>query len=102
MALAMALPVKLIIVEFSRGKSGAVVVRYYGPGLPRRHHALAPAIAADHRPDRVRRDAIAYGWIDREHDTAFIESLGDPAEFKAALGRIHPFRRTVDGGGGFS
>lgn len=57
-------------------------------------HALTRAIAVDHGPDGVRCNAIAPGWIDTELNTAFIESLGDPEEFKAALGRIHPVGRT--------
>lgn len=57
-------------------------------------HALTRAIAVDHGPDGVRCNAIAPGWIDTDLNTAFIESLGDPMEFKAALGRIHPVGRT--------
>ena len=57
-------------------------------------HALTRAIAVDHGPDNVRCNAIAPGWIDTELNTAFIESLGDPTAFKAALGKIHPVGRT--------
>ncbi len=57
-------------------------------------HALTRAIAVDHGPDGVRCNAIAPGWIDTDLNTAFIESLGEPAEFKASLGRIHPVGRT--------
>lgn len=57
-------------------------------------HALTRAVAVDHGPDGVRCNAVAPGWIDTELNTAFIESLGDPEEFAAALGDIHPLRRT--------
>ncbi len=57
-------------------------------------HALTRAVAVDHGPDGVRCNAIAPGWIDTELNTAFIESLGDPAAFRAGIGRLHPVRRT--------
>ena len=57
-------------------------------------HALTRAVAVDHGPDGVRCNAIAPGWIDTELNTAFIESLGDPAAFRSEIGRIHPVRRT--------
>ncbi len=57
-------------------------------------HALTRAIAVDHGPDGVRCNAIAPGWIDTDLNTAFIESLGDPNEFRTALGKIHPLGRT--------
>ena len=57
-------------------------------------HALTRAIAVDHGSEGVRCNAIAPGWIDTELNTSFIESLGDPTEFKASLGRIHPVGRT--------
>lgn len=57
-------------------------------------HALTRAVAVDHGPDGVRCNAIAPGWIDTDLNTAFIESLGDPEEFRAAIGSIHPVRRT--------
>ena len=57
-------------------------------------HALTRAIAVDHGKDGVRCNAIAPGWIDTDLNTDFIESLGDPTAFKAALGRIHPVGRT--------
>ncbi len=57
-------------------------------------HALTRAVAVDHGPDGVRCNGIAPGWIDTDLNTAFIESLGDPDEFRASIGRIHPVRRT--------
>lgn len=57
-------------------------------------HALTRAVAVDHGPDGVRCNAVAPGWIDTDLNTDFIESLGDPVAFRAALGGIHPVRRT--------
>lgn len=57
-------------------------------------HALTRAVAVDHGPDGVRCNAIAPGWIDTDLNTAFIESLGDPAQFRKDIGRIHPVGRT--------
>jgi NAD(P)-dependent dehydrogenase (short-subunit alcohol dehydrogenase family) len=52
------------------------------------------ADAVDHGPQGVRCNAIAPGWIDTELNTAFIEGLGDPEEYRASIGRIHPVGRT--------
>lgn len=57
-------------------------------------HALTRAIAVDHGPEGVRCNAVAPGWIDTELNDAFIDSLGDPAEFRRRIGGIHPLRRT--------
>ena len=57
-------------------------------------HALTRAVAVDHGPDGVRCNAVAPGWIDTDLNTDFIESLGDPAAFRTAIGGIHPVRRT--------
>ncbi|TCK99977.1 meso-butanediol dehydrogenase/(S,S)-butanediol dehydrogenase/diacetyl reductase [Shimia isoporae] len=57
-------------------------------------HALTRAIAVDHGADDVRCNAIAPGWIDTELNTAFVESLGDPAAFRAEIGSLHPVGRT--------
>ena len=57
-------------------------------------HGLTRAIAVDHGPDGVRCNAVAPGWIDTELNEDFIESLGDPAEFRRKIGGIHPVGRT--------
>jgi meso-butanediol dehydrogenase/(S,S)-butanediol dehydrogenase/diacetyl reductase len=57
-------------------------------------HGLTRAIAVDHGPDGVRCNAVAPGWIDTELNQDFIESLGDPMEFRRKIGGIHPVGRT--------
>lgn len=57
-------------------------------------HGLTRAVAVDHGPDGVRCNAVAPGWIHTPLNEDFIESLGDPAAFRAGIGRIHPLRRT--------
>lgn len=57
-------------------------------------HGLTRAIAVDHGSDGVRCNAVAPGWIDTDLNTAFIESLGDPEEFREQIGRVHPVGRT--------
>ena len=57
-------------------------------------HGLTRAVAVDHGPDGVRCNAVAPGWIDTPLNEDFIESLGDPVAFRAAVGGVHPVRRT--------
>lgn len=57
-------------------------------------HGLTRAVAVDHGQDGVRCNAVAPGWIDSALNEEFIESLGDPVEFRKQIGRIHPVRRT--------
>lgn len=57
-------------------------------------HGLTRAVAVDHGPDGVRCNAVAPGWIDTPLNVDFIESMGDPAQFRQEIGRIHPVRRT--------
>ncbi|MGI9351454.1 MAG: SDR family NAD(P)-dependent oxidoreductase [Rhizobiaceae bacterium] len=57
-------------------------------------HGLTRAVAVDHGKDGVRCNAVAPGWIDTELNIDFIESLGDPEEFRREIGGIHPVGRT--------
>ena len=57
-------------------------------------HGLTRAVAVDHGPDGVRCNAVAPGWIDTPLNEDFIDSMPDPAAFRAQIGRIHPTRRT--------
>ena len=57
-------------------------------------HGLTRAVAIDHGQDGVRCNAVAPGCIDTPLNVDFIESLGDPDEFRQHIGRIHPVRRT--------
>ena len=57
-------------------------------------HGLTRAVAVDHGQDGVRCNAVAPGWIDTSLNEDFIESMPDPAAFRAGLAGIHPVRRT--------
>ena len=61
-----------------------------GAGL----HGLTRAVAVDEGRHGVRCNAVAPGWIDTPLNEAYIESLGDPAQFRREVGRIHPIRRS--------
>ena len=57
-------------------------------------HGLTRAVAVDHGAEGIRCNAVAPGWIDTDLNTAFVESMPDPAAFRRDLGRIHPVGRT--------
>ena len=57
-------------------------------------HGLTRAVAVDHGPDGVRCNAVAPGWINTPLNEDFIDSMPDPAAFRAQIGSIHPARRT--------
>lgn len=57
-------------------------------------HGLTRAVAVDHGPDGVRCNAVAPGWIDTPLNVDFINSLGDPDQFRKDIGGIHPLGRT--------
>ncbi|NGM46263.1 SDR family oxidoreductase [Rhodobacter sp. SGA-6-6] len=57
-------------------------------------HGLTRAIAVDHGAEGIRCNAVAPGWIDTELSEVYIDSMPDPAAFRANIGRIHPVGRT--------
>jgi meso-butanediol dehydrogenase/(S,S)-butanediol dehydrogenase/diacetyl reductase len=57
-------------------------------------HGLTRAVAVDHGADGVRCNAVAPGWIDTDLNAGFIESMADPASFRARLGTVHPVGRS--------
>jgi meso-butanediol dehydrogenase/(S,S)-butanediol dehydrogenase/diacetyl reductase len=57
-------------------------------------HGLTRAVAVDHGAEGVRCNAVAPGWIDTDLNFDFIESMADPATFRARIGGIHPVGRT--------
>jgi len=57
-------------------------------------HALTRAIAVDHGQDGIRCNAVAPGWINTDLNKAFVDSMGDPAEFELKIKNIHPTGRT--------
>ena len=57
-------------------------------------HGLTRAIAVDHGSEGIRCNAVAPGWIDTDLNIEFIDSLGDPEEFRKEIGRLHPVGRT--------
>lgn len=57
-------------------------------------HGLTRAIAVDHGAEGIRCNAVAPGWIETDLAEAYVESMPDPAAFRANIGRIHPVGRT--------
>ncbi|MEQ8651277.1 MAG: SDR family oxidoreductase [Kiloniellales bacterium] len=57
-------------------------------------HGLTRSVAVDHGGDGVRCNAVAPGWIDTPLNEDFVESMPDPAAFRAEIGSIHPLGRT--------
>lgn len=57
-------------------------------------HGLTRSVAIDHGGDGVRCNAVAPGWIDTPLNEGFVESMPDPAAFRAEIGSIHPLGRT--------
>lgn len=57
-------------------------------------HGLTRSVAIDHGGDGVRCNAVAPGWIDTPLNEDFVESMPDPAAFRAEIGSIHPLGRT--------
>jgi len=57
-------------------------------------HGLTRAIAVDHGAEGIRCNAVAPGWIDTDLADAYVDSMPDPAAFRAGIGRIHPVGRT--------
>jgi meso-butanediol dehydrogenase/(S,S)-butanediol dehydrogenase/diacetyl reductase len=57
-------------------------------------HGLTRAIAVDHGAEGIRCNAVAPGWIDTDLAEVYIDSMPDPAAFRANIGRIHPVGRT--------
>ncbi|ADE39921.1 SDR family NAD(P)-dependent oxidoreductase [Candidatus Puniceispirillum marinum] len=57
-------------------------------------HGLTRAVAVDEGAAGIRCNAVAPGWIDTMLNNAFIDTMADPAQFKAEIGTIHPLGRT--------
>ncbi len=57
-------------------------------------HGLTRGVAVDHGAEGVRCNAVAPGWIDTALNEDFVESMPDPAAFRADIGKIHPVGRT--------
>ena len=56
--------------------------------------SMVKGLCVELGPRGVTVNCVAPGWIDTDLNLDFIENLGDPDEFRAKIGTIHPVGRT--------